>query len=71
MRHFQGFFDTLDDDVERIHQISVQIESCVSRVKNKGQQAHVHSKMEAIQNGSLVKEKIEASQIISIRVLKR
>ncbi len=71
MRHFQGFFDTLDDDVKRIHQISVKIEPCVSRVKNKGQQAHVHSKMEAIQNCNLVKEKIEASQIISIRVLKR
>jgi len=41
MRHFLGIGDTLEDDVERIHQISAQIESCVSRMKNRGQQAHV------------------------------
>jgi hypothetical protein len=57
MRHFQGIGDTLEDDVECIHQISAQIESRDSRMKNKGQQAHVHSKMEAIKNCNLVKEK--------------
>jgi hypothetical protein len=41
MRHFLGIGDTVEDDVERIHQISAQIESCVSRMKNRGQQAHV------------------------------
>jgi hypothetical protein len=71
MRHFHGFGDTLEDDVERIHQISAQIESPVSRMKNKGKQAHVHSKMEAIQNCNLVKEKIEASQTLSKRVFKK
>jgi hypothetical protein len=71
MRRFQGIGDTLEDDVERIHQISAKIESRVSRMKNKGQQAHVHSKMEAIQNCNLVKEKIEASQTLSKRVFKK
>jgi hypothetical protein len=71
MRHFHGIGDTLEDDVERIHQISAQIESRVYRMKNKGQQAHVHSKMEAIQNCNLVKEKIEASQTLSKRVFKK
>jgi hypothetical protein len=71
MRHFHGIGDTLEDDFERIHQISAQIESWVSRMKNKGQQAHVHLKMEAIQNCYLVKEKIEASQTLSKRVFKK
>jgi len=37
MRHFQGIGDTLEDDVEQIHQISAKIESRISRMKNKGQ----------------------------------
>jgi hypothetical protein len=48
MGHFQGIGDTLEDDVERIHQICARIELHVSRMKNKTQQALVHSKMEAI-----------------------
>ena len=71
MRKYSGIGDTLEDDVERIHQISAKIESRVSRMKNKGQQAHVHSKMEAIQNCSLVREKIEESQQASKRVFKK
>ena len=71
MRRLNGIGDTLEDDVERIHQISAKIESRVSRMKNKGQQAHVHSKMEAIQNCTLVKEKIEASQLQSKRLFKK
>jgi hypothetical protein len=70
-RHFQGIRDTLEDDVERIHQISAKIESRISRMKNKGQQAHVHSKMEAIQNCNLVKGIIEESQLSSKRILKK
>jgi hypothetical protein len=34
MRYFQGIRDTLEDDVECIHQISLQIESHVFRMKN-------------------------------------
>ena len=68
MRRFRGIGDTLEDDVERIHQISAKIEARVSRMKNK---ANVHSKMEAIQNCNLVKEKIEASQQLSKRVYKK
>jgi len=71
LRRLQGIGDTLEDDVECIQQISAQIESLVSRMKNKGQQAHLHSKMEAIQNSNLVKEKIEASQVLSKRVFKK
>jgi hypothetical protein len=71
MRHFQGIADTLEDDVERNLQISAQIESHVSRMKNKSQQAHVHSKMEAIQNCYLVKGKTEASQLLFMRVFKK
>jgi hypothetical protein len=40
-------------------------------MKNKGQQATIHSKMEAIQNCNLVKEKIEQSQLLSKRVFKK
>jgi hypothetical protein len=36
MRHFQGIGDTLEDDVEQIHQLSAKIESRTSRMKNKG-----------------------------------
>ena len=71
MRHFQGIGDTLEDDVERIHQISARIESRVSRMKNKAQQAMVHLNMKAIQNCNLVKDTIEASQLLSKRVFKK
>jgi hypothetical protein len=71
MRIYNGISDTLEDDIEWIHQISAKIESHVSRIKNKGQQAHVHSKMEVIQNCSLVREKIEQSQLASKRVFKK
>jgi hypothetical protein len=70
MRKYNGIGDTLEDDIEQIHQISAKIESRVSRMKNKGQQAHVHSKMEAIQNCSMVREKIQQSQLASKRVFK-
>jgi hypothetical protein len=71
MRRFQGIGDTLEDDVERIHQISAKNESRISRTKNKGQQAHVHSKMEAIQYCNLVKGIIEESQLSSKRIFKK
>jgi hypothetical protein len=71
MRKYNGIGDTLEDDVERIHQIAAKIETRVSRMKNKGQQAHVHSKMEYIQNCSVVREKIQQSQLASKRVFKK
>ena len=40
-------------------------------MKSKGQQAHVHYKMEAIQNCSMVREKIQQSQLASKRVFKK
>jgi hypothetical protein len=42
------FFDTLEDDIEHMQQISARIESCVSQIKNKEQQAFVHSRIESI-----------------------
>jgi DNA repair protein RadC len=71
MRHYKGIGDTLEVDVERIHQISAEIEPRVTRMKNKAQQAVVHSKMEAIHNCNLVKDTIEASQLLSKRVFKK
>jgi hypothetical protein len=61
---FQGIGDTLEDDVECIHQVSAQIESRISRMKNKNQQAHVHSKMEAIQSSISVKEQILLAKLL-------
>jgi hypothetical protein len=70
MRRFGGIGDTLEDDVEHMHQISARIESRVSRMKNKGQQAYVHSKIEVIQNCAMVKDKIEESRAAAKRVTK-
>jgi hypothetical protein len=48
MRCFEGIGDTLEDDVDHVHQISAHIEARVSRMKDKDKQALVHSKMEVI-----------------------
>lgn len=53
-----------------MHQLSARIENRVSRMKNKGQQAYMHSKIEVIQNCAEVKDKIEASQVAAKRVIK-
>ena len=60
---FQGIGDTLEDDIEHMHQISARIESRISRMKNKEQQAFVHSRMEAIQCNVQVSEIIEERKI--------
>ena len=62
MRCFEGIGDTLEDDVEHMHQISARIEARVSRMKDKDKQALVHSKMEAIQFNAEVSENIELSK---------
>jgi len=69
MRRFGGIGDTLEDDVEHLHQMSARIESRVSRMKNKGQQAFVHSKIEVIQNCAAVKQHIEDSKMAAKRVI--
>jgi hypothetical protein len=48
MRSFEGIGNTLEDDVEHMHQISARIEAGVSHMKDKNKQALVHSKMEVI-----------------------
>jgi hypothetical protein len=59
VRFFHGIGDTLEDDIEHMHQISARIESRVSHMKNKDQQAYVHSRMESIQSNVAVVTKIE------------
>jgi ferritin-like metal-binding protein YciE len=63
MKEFQGIEDMLEDYVKHIHQIEARIESRTSRMKNKAQQAFVHSKIEAIQNSHDIAVKLEASQL--------
>jgi hypothetical protein len=70
MRHLEGFGDTLEDDVEHMHQISARIEAGVSWMKNKDRQAFVHSKMEAIQLHAAVTEKFVRESLWQHDVLK-
>jgi hypothetical protein len=71
MKRCQGIGDMLEDDVEHIHQMAVRIEMHTSRMPNKAQQPFIHSKIEAIQNSTDVKMKIELSQQCAKRVFKR
>jgi hypothetical protein len=71
MRCFEGIGDTLEDDVEHMHQISARIEARVSRMKDKDKQALVHSKMEAIQFNAEVSENIELSKQLAKRSFKK
>jgi hypothetical protein len=71
MRECQGIGDMLEDDVEHIHQIAARIEARTSRMKDKGRQAFVHSKIEAIQNSQEIKAKLVASQEYSKRKFKK
>jgi hypothetical protein len=63
MKEFQGIGDMLEDDIEHIHKIADQIESRTSQMKDKAQQAFVHSKIEVIQNSQDIAVKLEASQL--------
>jgi hypothetical protein len=67
----EGIGDMLEDDVEHTHQITARIESRTSQMKNKTQQAFVHSKIEAIQNSQDIAAKLEASQLQSKRQFKK
>jgi len=46
----EGLGDIQEDDLEHLHQTSAKITACVNQMKNKDQQALVHSKREAIHN---------------------
>jgi hypothetical protein len=67
---FQGIGDTLEDDIEHMHQISARIESRVSQMKNKDQQALVHSRLEAIASNVEVITNIEERKIAAERKIK-
>lgn len=71
MRYLEGFGDTLEDDVEHMHQISARIEARVSRMKDKDRQAFVHSKMEAIQFNAAVTETIQGRKEKAARNFKK
>ncbi len=61
----------MEDDVEMMHQVAARIESRVGRMKNKDQQALVHSKMEAIVSNIKVKEKVSELKSASKRIFKK
>jgi hypothetical protein len=62
IKRCQGIGDMLEDSVEHIHQMAARIETCTSRMLNKAQQPFIHTKIEAIQNSTNIKMKIELSQ---------
>jgi hypothetical protein len=67
MKRLGGIGDTLEDDIEHMHQISARLEARVSRMKNKEQQAFIHSKMESIQSHKEVTKKVEEVKMESKR----
>jgi hypothetical protein len=71
MRAFEGIGDTMEDDVEMMHQISARIESRVGRMNNKGQQAFIHSKMESITSNVEVKGRIKQVKQETTRTFKK
>jgi hypothetical protein len=67
MKWLGGIGDTLEDDIEDMHQINARLEAHVSRMKNKEQQAFIHSKKESIQSHNEVTKKIEEIKMESKR----
>ena len=70
MKRLNGIGDILEDDIEHMHQTSARIEFRMSRIKNKSQQALVHSRIEHVQNSHAIKAKLEMSQKESKRNFK-
>jgi hypothetical protein len=62
VKQLEGIGDVLVDDLDHLHQTSTKITSCVSRMKNKDQQAFVHSKIEVKHNNIEVNEQIQNSK---------
>jgi hypothetical protein len=71
VKRLEGIGDVLEDDLEHLHQTSAKITSCVSRMKNKDQQAFVYSKIEAKHNNIKVREKVESSKQSAKRQFKK
>jgi hypothetical protein len=61
--HFVDIVDMLEDDVEHMHEKFARIETRVSRMKNKGQHAYVHSKAEKFKVVQMIKDKSKESQM--------
>jgi len=71
VKELEGIGDILEDDLEHLHQTSAKITACVSRMKNKDQQAFVHSKREAIHNNVEVRKRVQSSLDASKRQFKK
>jgi hypothetical protein len=71
VKQLGGIGDILEDNLEHLHQTSAKITSCVSQMKNKEQQAFVHSKLEAKKNNIEVCERVEKSKTLSKRQFKK
>ena len=71
MKAFEGIGDTMEDDVEMMHQVAARIESRVSRMKNKDQQAFIHSKMESIVSNIEVNGKVKQVEKETKRIFKK
>jgi hypothetical protein len=69
MQAFSGIGDLLEDDVEKIHQISGNFESRVSRLKSGTNKAFAQAKMEAVSHNDAVRQHLEQSQRNSKRKL--
>ncbi len=69
MKLLGGIGDTLEDDIEHMHQISARFEAWMNWMKNDKQQAFTHSKMEAIQSHQEATTKIEEVKLESERNL--
>ena len=67
----QGIGDLLEDDLERLHQMSKKIATRTNRIKKKNGQARSHSQMEAKLNNSEIIVQTLQSQAESKRVYKR
>jgi hypothetical protein len=71
MKQLGGFGDLLKDDLEHLHQMSKAISNRTSSIKNKQQQAFLHSKIEAKLNNKDIKAIIQQVEVDTKRVLKK
>ena len=61
----------MEDDVKMMHQVAARIESHVSRMRNKDQQAFIHSKMESIVSNIEVNGKVKQVEKETKRIFKK
>jgi len=69
MKTFQGIGDTMEDDVEMMHQVAARIESRVSRMKNKDQQALRNADCCAVLKAKKLKEEREEKRSLTAEIV--